>query len=62
MGNARTIFEERTRGSIRVGKLADLVLLSGDPRRVNPEEIKDIQVEKTIVNGVVADERESRIE
>ena len=62
MGNARTIFEERTRGSIRVGKLADLVLLSGDPRRVNPEEIKDIQVEKTIVNGVVAHERESRIE
>ncbi|MBA7482194.1 N-substituted formamide deformylase [subsurface metagenome] len=54
MGNARAIFEERERGSIQVGKLADLVFLSNDPTRVPADSIKDIKVEKTILGGKIA--------
>jgi len=49
--------EERLKGSIEVGKLADMVLLSADPSGIAPEQIKDIQVEKTIVGGEVVWER-----
>ena len=50
-------FEEQIKGSIEVGKLADMVLLSADPTGVAPERIKDIQVEKTILGGKVVWER-----
>jgi predicted amidohydrolase YtcJ len=41
------------KGSIEVGKLADIVILSGDPTKTNAESIKDIQVEKTILGGEI---------
>ncbi len=44
-------FEEDAKGSIEVGKLADLVVLSHDPRKVPPNKIKDIVVEMTFVGG-----------
>ncbi len=44
-------FEEDAKGSIEVGKLADLVVLSHDPRKVPPDKIKDIVVEMTFVEG-----------
>ncbi|MBN1161083.1 MAG: amidohydrolase [Dehalococcoidales bacterium] len=50
---AYSSFEEKTRGSIAPGKLADMVILSGDPTRVPPEKIKDIKVEMTIIGGEV---------
>ncbi len=46
-------FEEGTKGSITQGKLADMVLLSGDPTKSPPEQIKDISVEMTIIGGKV---------
>jgi len=45
--------EESVKGSITPGKLADMVVLSNDPTRVNPEVIKDIGVEMTISGGEV---------
>lgn len=50
---ARASFEEDIKGSIAPGKLADLVVLSDDPTRVPPEQIKDIKVEMTIIGGEV---------
>jgi len=46
-------FEEDAKGSITQGKLADMVLLSGDPTKTPPEQIKDIKVEMTIIGGDV---------
>jgi len=41
-------FEERDKGSIERGKLADFVILSDDPTAVNPETLADLQVRVTI--------------
>lgn len=45
--------EEATKGTITVGKIADLVILDGNPLTVAPEKIKDIQVVATIKRGEV---------
>jgi len=46
-------FEEDIKGSITQGKLADIVVLSDNPVNSPPEQIKDIRVEMTIINGKV---------
>jgi predicted amidohydrolase YtcJ len=53
MSSAFASFEEDLKGSITPGKVADLVVLGEDPRRVDPDEIKDIPVDMTIVGGEV---------
>lgn len=53
MASAYASFEENIKGSITPGKLGDLVVLREDPRRVNPDEIKDIPVEMTVVGGEI---------
>jgi predicted amidohydrolase YtcJ len=45
-------FEEKTKGSLEVGKLADLVILSADPTAVDPTTIHRIKVTETIKEGV----------
>jgi predicted amidohydrolase YtcJ len=44
-------FEENTKGSIEVGKLADLVILDNNPLTVDPMTIKDVKVIETIKEG-----------
>jgi predicted amidohydrolase YtcJ len=44
-------FEEQSKGSIEVGKLADLVILSGDPTAIDPETIDALKVVETIKEG-----------
>jgi predicted amidohydrolase YtcJ len=48
---AHQYFEEDSKGSIEVGKLADLVILDGNPLTVDPMAIKDIKVVETIKEG-----------
>ncbi|MEG2268157.1 MAG: amidohydrolase, partial [Acinetobacter sp.] len=43
--------EENTKGTIKVGKLADFVVLSADPTKVEPMTIKDIKVVETMKEG-----------
>jgi predicted amidohydrolase YtcJ len=57
LDNARAVFQEQRRGSIEVGKLADLVVLSDDLLACPVERIKDITVVLTVLGGQVVYER-----
>jgi hypothetical protein len=51
LNGAYANFAEKNRGSISVGKYADLILLSADLFRIPAPEIKDVQVVLTMVGG-----------
>ena len=51
MGSAFAEFQDREKGSITPGKLADMVLLSEDILTIEPAKIRDVKVLKTIVGG-----------
>ena len=44
-------FEEKTKGSLERGKLADFAILSKDPTAVEPTTIADIKVTETVKEG-----------
>jgi len=44
-------FEENDKGSIKEGKVADLVVLSANPLKIKKDKIKEIDVLETIKNG-----------
>ena len=50
-GAAAAGFQERIKGSLSPGKLADIVILSENPFEVDPDQLKNIQVVMTIIGG-----------
>jgi predicted amidohydrolase YtcJ len=50
-------FEEKIKGTIERGKLADLVVLSGDLLSVPEDSIKDLKAVTTMVGGKVVYQR-----
>src|SRR5574341_808676 len=57
MGSAYAEFQEKEKGSITPGKLADMVILSEDIMSIRPEDIRGVKVERTFVGGRVVYER-----
>ena len=52
-------FEEKEKGTLEKGKIADMVVLSASPLEVDPMEIRNIQVLKTIKGGKCVFEAEN---
>ena len=53
MGSAYASFEEKIKGSIEPGKLADLVVLTDDILSIDPIKIADTKVWMTIFDGQI---------
>ena len=54
---AHLTFEEDVKGSLEVGKYADMVVLSQDLLTIDPDETMETEVEMTILGGAVVYER-----
>lgn len=52
-GGAYATFEENEKGTLTVGKLADMAILSEDPFEAEPDAIKDIEVLATVLGGEI---------
>jgi len=46
-------YEEDIKGTLEIGKLADMVVISEDIYNISPAKIKDVEIEKTIIDGQV---------
>ncbi|GAB4325593.1 MAG: amidohydrolase [Dehalococcoidia bacterium] len=57
INGAYASFDERTKGSIEPGKLADLVVLGDDLRRIPAQALRDLPVDMTFVGGELVYER-----
>ncbi len=52
-GAAYALFRDDEIGSLKPGKLADVIILSGNPLTVNPDSLASIHVLMTMVDGIV---------
>ena len=50
---AYALFMEEKVGSLKPGKFADLIVLSANPVRIDPDSLKDLKVLVTMVGGRV---------
>src|SRR5689334_10819675 len=60
VGSAYAEFQENVKGTITLGKLADLVLLDRDIFKIDPNEIENVKVVLTMVDGRVVYEARER--
>jgi len=51
-------FEEKTRGTLEAGKLADLTVLDSDPYKAKPDDVKEIPVAMTLCRGKIVYSRQ----
>lgn len=58
LGGAYASFEEAIKGSIEEGKLADLVVLSSDPTKTPPGQLRSIRVDMTVIGGEIVFQRD----
>ena len=49
---AWTTFDEKERGSLEEGKIADMVILNQDPLPLNPQDLRSLKVENLILSGI----------
>ncbi len=54
INSAFALFREEEVGSLEAGKYADLIVISDNPLRMDPRNIKDIRILMTMVNGQTA--------
>jgi predicted amidohydrolase YtcJ len=57
-GSAFAEFQEREKGTLARGRLADLIVLSDDIFSIAAERIKDVRVLTTIVGGKIVHQRQ----
>lgn len=57
MGSAYAEFDEKVKGSIQPGKLADIVVLSDDIFHIDPVQIQNTKVDVTILGGKIMYQR-----
>ncbi len=48
---AWTTFDEKERGSLEKGKIADMVILNQDPLKLDPKDLRSLKVEKLFLHG-----------
>ncbi len=53
LNGAYASFEEDIKGSVEVGKLADIAVIDRDLTKTKPEDIRDVKVYMTLVNGKI---------
>ena len=58
INSAYASFEEKNKGSIEVGKLADLIVISDDILTIDPVKIKNAAVEMTVFDGKIIFKKE----
>ncbi|MBS7543882.1 amidohydrolase [Ancylobacter oerskovii] len=56
VAGARLTFDESWKGPLKPGFAADLAVLSDDPTRVPPQDLRDISVRLTVVDGRIVHE------
>jgi predicted amidohydrolase YtcJ len=59
INNAYAAFEEKEKGSIEIGKMADFVVLSADILTIKPEDIIKVKVLMTIFDGKIVYEKKN---
>ena len=59
IGSAFNEFKENFKGRLKPGYVADLILLDRDIFTIDKFEIKDVKVEKTMIDGEFVYERQN---